>query len=337
MKTSSLLARFRLLIIVLALGAVLAIIYPRFLTVSNLTNVLWSVCVIAIMCTGAIYTPITGGIDLSVGSVAAIASIVVNHLMNVMGVPMWPSLLITLVIGTAIGLLNGVVVAKFKVHGFIVTMAAKTYLFGLAMWISNGAMIGIYEPEEFLMIGTGRFLGIPVPVYIMLVMTLLSHFLLKNTVFGRQVIAVGVNDVTAKLSGVNPDRTRMIAYSISAFTATLAGIVLASLTQQAYAVAAMGYEFNVITALVVGGTSLMGGSGSVFGALLGAILVGFIDNGLNLMNVPAAYHSIVTALVILVALILNTGVQAPRWLRRLTARKARTQSGEQVAPREGVL
>jgi ribose/xylose/arabinose/galactoside ABC-type transport system permease subunit len=176
-----------------------------------------------------------------------------------------------------------------------------------------------------------------VPVYIMLVMTLLSHFLLKNTVFGRQVIAVGVNDVTAKLSGVNPDRTRMIAYSISAFTATLAGIVLASLTQQAYAVAAMGYEFNVITALVVGGTSLMGGSGSVFGALLGAILVGFIDNGLNLMNVPAAYHSIVTALVILVALILNTGVQAPRWLRRLTARKARTQSGEQVAPREGVL
>jgi ribose transport system permease protein len=330
MTTKSFLARFRLLFIVLALGAVLAIIYPRFLTISNLTNVLWSVTVIGIMCTGAIYTPITGGIDLSVGSVAAIASIVVNHLMNVMGVPMWPSLLITLVIGTAFGLLNGVVVAKFKVTGFIVTVAAKTYLFGLAMLISNGAMIGIYEPKAFLFIGTGRFLGVPVPVYIMLAMTLLSHFLLKNTVFGRHVIAVGANDVTSKLSGVNPDRTRIIAYSISSFTATLAGIVLASLTQQAYAVAAQGYEFSVIIALVVGGTSLLGGSGSVFGALLGAILVGFIDNGLNLMNVPSAYHSIVTGFVILGALILNIGIERPKWFR-LPTRPAKAVI--QVGPR----
>lgn len=315
MTTKAFLARFRLLFIVLAVAAVLAIIYPRFLTASNLTNVLWSVCVIAIMCTGAIYTPITGGIDLSVGSVAAIASIIVNHLMNVMGVPMGPSLLITLIIGTALGLLNGFVVAKFRVTGFIVTLAAKTYLFGLAMLISNGAQIGIYGPKSFLFIGTGRLLGIPVPVYLMLLMTVLSHFLLKNTVLGRKMIAVGANDVTAKLSGVDPDRTRMIAYSISAFTATLAGIVLASLTQQAYAVAAQGYEFNVIIALVIGGTSLLGGSGSVFGALLGAILVGFIDNGLNLMNVPSSYHPIVTGIVILGALILNTGVARPKWLR----------------------
>lgn len=325
MTTKAFLARFRLLFIVLAVGAVLAIIYPRFLTASNLTNVLWSVCVIAIMCTGAIYTPITGGIDLSVGSVAAIASIVVNHLMNVMGVPMWPSLLITLVIGTSFGLLNGFVVSKFRLSGFIVTMAAKTYLFGFAMLISNGAMIGIYGPQDFLFIGTGRFLGIPAPVYLMLIMTVLSHLLLKNTVFGRRMIAVGTNDVTAKLSGVNPDRTRMAAYSISAFTATLAGIVLASLTQQAYAVAAQGYEFSVITALVVGGTSLLGGSGSVFGALLGAILVGLIDNGLNLMNVPASYHPIVTGIVILVALLLNTGVERPKWLK-LPARAARTST-----------
>ncbi len=333
MTIKSFLANFRLLFIVLGLGAILTLIYPRFLTASNLTNVLWSVCVIGIMCTGAIYTPITGGIDLSVGSVAAIASIVVNHLMNVLGVPMWPSLLITLVIGTAFGLVNGIVVAKFKVTGFIVTMAAKTYLFGLAMLISNGAMIGIYKPDAFLFIGTGRLLGIPVPVYIMLIITVLSHFLLKNTVFGRQVIAVGANDVTAKLSGVDPDRTRMIAYSISSFTATIAGIVLASLTQQAYAVAAQGYEFNVIIALVIGGTSLMGGSGSVFGALLGAILVGFIDNGLNLMNVPAAYHPIVTGVVILGALILNIGIERPRWFK-LPIRAEKAVSGAKPNPGE---
>jgi ribose/xylose/arabinose/galactoside ABC-type transport system permease subunit len=201
------------------------------------------------------------------------------------------------------------------VTGFIVTMAAKTYLFGIAMFISNGAMIGIYGPPTFLFIGTGRILGIPVPVYIMLIMTVLSHLLLKNTVFGRRVIATGANDVTARLSGVDPDRMRIFAYAISSFTATIAGIVLASLTQQAYAVAAMGYEFNVIIALVVGGTSLLGGSGSVFGALLGAILVGFIENGLNLMNVPASYHPIVTGVVILASLILNQGVSRPKWLR----------------------
>jgi ribose transport system permease protein len=325
MTAKSFLARFRLLFIVLALGAIMAIIYPRFLTAGNLSNVLWSVCVIAIMCTGAIYTPITGGIDLSVGSVAALASIIVNMLMNQLGVPMWASLLITLIIGTAIGFVNGVIVSKFKVSGFIVTMAAKTVLFGVAMLISNGAMIGIYGPKAFLVIGTGRFLGVPAPVYLMALMAVLSHLLLTYTIYGRQVIAVGANDTTARLSGVDPDRTRMAAYSISAFTATVAGIVLASLTQQAYAVAAQGYEFNVITALVLGGTSLLGGSGSVFGALLGAILVGLIDNGLNLMNVPASYHPIVTGIVILVALILNTGVARPKWLR-LPARPAKVSS-----------
>lgn len=325
MKTSALLTRFRLLIIVLAVGAILAIIYPRFLTVGNLTNVLWSITVIAIMCTGAIYAPITGGIDLSVGSVAALASIIVNHLMNLWGVPMGPSLLATLVVGALVGVVNGVVVAKFKVSGFIVTMAAMTYLFGLAMLISNGAMIGIYQPKAFLVIGTGRFLGVPVPVYIMLIMTVLSHLLLRYTIFGRQVIAVGANDATAKLSGIDPDRIRIVAYTISSLTATMAGIVLASLTQQAYAVAAQGYEMSVITALVVGGTSLLGGSGSVFGALLGAILVGFIDNGLNLMNVPASYHPIVTGVVILGALILNTGLELPTWLRPIVTRRTHLQ------------
>ncbi|MBN1246806.1 MAG: ABC transporter permease, partial [Anaerolineae bacterium] len=168
-------------------------------------------------------------------------------------------------------------------------------------------------------------------VYIMLVMTLLSHFLLSNTVFGRKVVAVGVNDVTSKLSGINPDQTRIIAYSLSSFTATLAGIVLASLTQQAYAVAAQGYEFKVIIALVVGG----GRSGSVFGAFLGAILVGFLENGLNLMNVPAAYHPIVTGAVILGALILNVGVERPKWFRLPAWPRRPSGAVPQVEPRLG--
>ena len=310
---------FRLFGILLLMMVGLSLISDRFLTVDNLTNVLWSVCLIGIMTTGAIYAPITGGIDLSVASIAALAGIVANVLMNVYGLHWLLSLFITLLIGVLIGWVNGVVTTKFLVPAFIVTMAAKTYLFGVAMLVSNGDQITIMQPKEFLAIGVSKFLGIPIPIYIMALLVILSHILLKHTVFGRQCIAVGANEVSAKLSGVNPDRTRIIVYIISSVTASIAGIVMASLTQQAYAMNATGYEFDVITAIVIGGTSLMGGNGSVTGALIGAVMVGFINNGLNLLDMPSAYHPIATGIVILAALILNQGVNLPNSLKKIMA------------------
>ncbi|SDH95799.1 ABC transporter permease, partial [Propionivibrio dicarboxylicus] len=182
----------------------------------------------------------------------------------------------------------------------------------------------IMEPKPFLEIGVGKFLGIPIPIYIMMLLVVASHVLLKHTAFGRRAIAVGANEVAAKLTGVNPDKTRIIVYTISSVTATIAGIVMASLTQQAYAMNASGYELDVITAIVVGGTSLMGGNGSVIGALIGAVMVGFINNGLNLLDMPSAYHPIATGIVILVALILNQGSDIASWIKRLrTLGKAR--------------
>ncbi len=308
---------FRLFGILLLMMVGLTLISDRFLTVDNLTNVLWSVCLIGIMTTGAIYAPITGGIDLSVASIAALAGIVANVLMNVYGLHWLLSIVITLLIGVLIGWVNGVVTTKFLVPAFIVTMAAKTYLFGVAMLVSNGDQITIMQPKEFLAIGVSKFLGIPIPIYIMAVLVIVSHILLKHTVFGRQCIAVGANEVSAKLSGVNPDRTRIIVYIISSVTASIAGIVMASLTQQAYAMNATGYEFDVITAIVIGGTSLMGGNGSVTGALIGAVMVGFINNGLNLLDMPSAYHPIATGIVILAALILNQGVSIPKSIQYL--------------------
>ncbi len=303
---------FRLLGILLLLMVALTFVSDRFLTPENLTNVLWSVCLIGIMASGAIYAPITGGIDLSVGSIAALSGIIANVLMNQVGLNWILALVITLGFGVLIGFINGIVTTKFKVPAFIVTMAAMTYLFGVAMLVSNGDQITIMQPEPFLAIGIGKFLGVPLPIYIMVVMIVASHILLKKTVFGRQVIAVGANEVAAKLSGVNPDRIRIIVYVISAVSASVAGIVMASLTQQAYAMNAKGYELDVITAIVVGGTSLMGGSGSVMGALIGAVMVGFINNGLNLLNMPASFHPLATGIVILVALILNQGVTLPK-------------------------
>ncbi len=306
----------RLFAVLLGLMVVLSLVSDRFLTVDNLTNVLWSVCLIGIMATGAIYAPITGGIDLSVASMAALAGILANVFMNTLGMNWIIAILLTLIIGACIGWLNGIVTTKFLVPAFIVTMAAKTYLFGVAMLVSNGDQITIMQPAPFLQIGIGKFLGIPIPIYIMFTLVIISHVLLKKTVFGRRAIAVGANEVSAKLSGVNPDRTRIIVYTISSVTATIAGIVMASLTQQAYAMNATGYELDVITAIVVGGTSLMGGSGSVIGALIGAVMVGFINNGLNLLDMPSAYHPIATGIVILVALIMNQGVSLPAIFRK---------------------
>ena len=325
MKTKSALFKdyrveLRLFGVLLALMVVLSLISDRFLTVDNLTNVLWSVCLIGIMTTGAIYAPITGGIDLSVASMAALAGILANVFMNTLGMNWVVAIVLTLVIGAGIGWLNGVVTTKFLVPAFIVTMAAKTYLFGVAMLVSNGDQITIMQPAPFLQIGIGKFLGIPIPIYIMFALVIVSHILLKKTVFGRRAIAVGANEVSAKLTGVNPDRTRIIVYTISSVTATIAGIVMASLTQQAYAMNATGYELDVITAIVVGGTSLMGGSGSVIGALIGAVMVGFINNGLNLLDMPSAYHPIATGIVILVALIMNQGVSLPAVFRKWFAR-----------------
>lgn len=314
-KAQRLVADSRLFIILLLLGAILTILSPRFLTIENLSNVLWSVCLIGIMSSGAIYAPVTGGIDLSVASNASLSGIIAYELMNVGHVQWVLALIITLGFGVLIGLVNGVLTTKFRVPAFIVTMAAKTYLFGFAMLVSNGATITIMGPKQFLAIGVGKFLGLPIPIYIMLAMIIASHILLKHTGFGRRAIAVGANEVAAKLSGVDPDLTRIIVYSISGVTASVAGIVMASLTQQAYAPNASGYELDVITAIVVGGTSLMGGNGSVAGALIGAVMVGFINNGLNLMNIPASYQPLVTGVVILLALILNQGIAVPAFLR----------------------
>ena len=324
MKSRSALSKMtgelRLFGVLLLLMLALSLISDRFLSVDNLTNVLWSVCLIGIMTTGAMYAPVTGGIDLSVGSMAALAGILANVFMNTFGMHWILAMLLTLLIGAVIGWVNGIVTTKFLVPAFIVTMAAKTYLFGLAMLISNGDQITIMEPKPFLEIGVGKWLGIPIPIYIMVVLVIVSHILLKHTVFGRRAIAVGANEVSAKLAGVNPDRTRIIVYTISSVTATIAGIVMASLTQQAYAMNASGYELDVITAIVVGGTSLMGGNGSVLGALIGAIMVSFINNGLNLLDMPSAFHPIATGLVILIALILNQGVSVPTVFRKWFSR-----------------
>lgn len=291
--------------VIVLLMLALSLVSSRFFTASNLTNVVWSVCIIGILTSGAIYPRITGGIDLSLGSMVALTGIIADKFMNHMGIHWLAAIALTVVIGGLIGLFNGFIVSKIRVPAFVVTMAAKTYLYGVALVVSSGAMLAVLEPKPFVQIGIGRFLGLPIPIYIMVVLVLGSQFLLKRTSFGRQVMAVGANETAAKLSGVDPDRIRLISYTISGMTSAVGGVVLASLTQQIFAAAASGVELDVMTALVIGGTSAVGGKGSVIGGLLGAVMVAFIINGLNLLNVPAQFHPIVTGVVIILALLLN--------------------------------
>ncbi len=302
----------RLAVVLVPLMVVLSVLSPRFLTLDNLTNVVWSVCLIGILSSGAIYPRITGGIDLSLGSTAALSGIVVDLFMNRMGIPWIPSILLTVAIGALVGLFNGFIVAKIKIPAFVVTMAAKTYLYGIALVVSQGAMLAILEPRPFILISTGRFLGLPNPIYIMVALVISSQFVLRKTAFGRQVMAVGSNEVAARLSGVDPDRVRLISYTISGATSAVGGVILASLTQQVFAAAASGIELDVMTALVIGGTSAVGGRGSVVGALIGAIMVAFIINGLNLLNVPNLYQPIAIGTVIIIALLLNEGYLVPK-------------------------
>ena len=312
MNRKPLAAELKLIFVLLPLMAVLTILSPRFLSMSNLSNVLWSVSLIGILSSGAIYPRITGGIDLSLGSTVALTGIVVDMLMNRFGVHWIPAIFLTIVVGAFLGLFNGFIVAKIRVPAFVVTMAAKTYLYGVALVVSQGAMLAILGPKPFIAIGTGRFLGLPNPVYIMVILAAVSQFALKRTAFGRQVMAVGSNEVAAKLSGVDPDRVRLASYTISGATSAVGGVVFASLTQQVFAAAASGIELEVMTALVIGGTSAVGGRGSVVGGIIGAIMVAFIINGLNLMNVPAPFHPIVSGVVIILALILNEGYFVPK-------------------------
>jgi ribose transport system permease protein len=312
MRNKTMISELRLMLVLIPLMAVLTLVSPRFLTVDNLTNVVWSICLIGILASGSIYARITGGIDLSLGSMAALTGIIVDIFMNRFGIHWLVSIGMTMAIGAVIGLFNGFIVAKIKVPAFVVTMAAKTYLYGVGLVVSQGAMLAILRPAPFIAIGTGRLFGLPYPIYIMLVLTVVSQFVLRRTTFGRQVMAVGANETAAKLSGVDPDKIRMISYAISGTTSAVGGVVLASLTQQVFAAAASGIELEVMTALVIGGTSAVGGRGSVVGAIIGAVMVAFIINGLNLLNVPAPYHPIVSGVVIIVALLMNEGYLVPK-------------------------
>ncbi|WP_028448555.1 MULTISPECIES: ABC transporter permease [Chitinibacter] len=289
----------------LVLAAGLAITSPDFLTLGNLLNVFRQVSINALIAFGMTLVILLGGIDLSVGSILALSS-VLTALMISHGIDPVAATGLGVLAGAGMGMVNGLVISKGKVAPFIATLGTMTILRGLALVFSEGRPITGLDSDFFAMLGGGYVAGlIPVPVVIMVVMFGVFWFVLKRTVFGRHVYAVGGNEEAAGLSGIKTGQIKVWVYTLSGAMAATAGMILTSRLNSAQPTAGTGYELDAIAAVVLGGTSLTGGRGWIFGTLVGALLIGILNNGLNLLGVSSFYQQVIKGVVILLAVLLD--------------------------------
>ncbi len=280
---------------------------PELFTVDNILNILRQTSVNAIIAVGMTLVILTAGIDLSVGSVLALCGAFAASLIA-MEVPVLIAVPTALLAGAALGAISGIIIAKGKVQAFIATLVTMTLLRGVTMVYTDGRPIstGFTDTADaFAWFGTGYALGIPVPVWLMVVVFAAAWYLLNHTRFGRYVYALGGNESATRLSGINVDRVKIGVYAICGMLAALAGIIVTSRLSSAQPTAGMGYELDAIAAVVLGGTSLMGGKGRIMGTLIGALIIGFLNNALNLLDVSSYYQMIAKAVVILLAVLVD--------------------------------
>jgi ribose transport system permease protein len=305
-----LVARFGLVMALIALIVTLSLLSDRFLTQGNIINVLRQISINAIIAAGMTVVIIGRGIDLSVGSLLALTG-VVGASLAVGGLPAGIAIAAALGLGLAMGIFNGAFVAYAGIAPFIVTLAGLTIFRGMALAFTDGRPISGLPPT-YMTIGYGTFLGLPVPVWIMLGFLLLTHVILRYTALGRAIYAIGGNEEAARLSGIPVRRVTLFTFAFSGLAAALASVVLTGRLNSAQPSAGVMFELDAIAAVVVGGTSLFGGKGGVFGTLVGALIIGVINNGMNLLNVPSFYQQIVKGGVILAALLIERLVSARR-------------------------
>ncbi|MFP3324004.1 ribose ABC transporter permease [Planococcus sp. SIMBA_160] len=284
---------------------IITAINPSFLSMSNILNVLRQVSINALIAFGMTFVILTGGIDLSVGSILALTGAVTAGMMA-SGIDPILAMLLGLFLGAVLGAINGVIIAKGKVAPFIATLATMTIYRGLTLVYTEGRPIsGLGDSMSFQMLGKGYFLGIPIPVVTMLVSFGILYFILKKTTFGRRVYAVGGNEEASVLSGINADRIKIYVYSLVGALAALASLILTSRLNSAQPTAGQMFELDAIAAVVLGGTSLTGGRGWIVGTLIGALIIGVLNNGLNLIGVSSFFQQVVKGAVILLAVLLD--------------------------------
>jgi ribose transport system permease protein len=310
MKSSSffskqILQKLGALIGLILITVILSIVSSSFLTLENVFNVLRQVSINALIAFGMTFVILTGGIDLSVGSILALSSAITAGMLA-SGMDPILAMFIGLGSGAVMGAINGLFITKGKVAPFIATLATMTIFRGLTLVYTDGRPItGLSNSSFFEIMGRGYFGWIPVPVIWMLVCYVILYFILKKTTFGRRVYAIGGNEEASILSGIRVNSVKIWIYSITGTLSALAGIILASRLDSAQPTAGASYELDAIASVVLGGTSLSGGKGWIFGTLVGALIIGVLNNGLNLMNVSSFYQQVVKGGVILLAVLLD--------------------------------
>lgn len=299
------LSRYGLLIALIIVCAVLSVLTPRFLTVQNLMIIVTQVSINALLAFGVTFVIITGGIDLSIGSIVAVTGVVAASFAHPDTFPVVVPVGVGLLAGLAFGAFNGFVITRSKVPPFIVTLGTMTIGRGLALILSKGRPISNLS-DAFNFLGGGKVLGVPMLVIILLIAFVLCAIVLRKTVIGRYMYAVGGNEQAARASGISLSRVKLVVYTLCGGLAGLAGILLTSRITTGQPNAGAGFELDAIAAAIIGGTSTSGGTGTITGTLLGALLIGVISNGLDLMNVTSYYQQVVMGAIIIGAVVLDS-------------------------------
>ncbi|MFZ7155763.1 ribose ABC transporter permease [Avibacterium avium] len=304
-KLKNFLIEQRSILALIVLIVIVSSINPNFFTMDNLLNILRQTSVNAIIAVGMTFVILTAGIDLSVGSVLALTGAIAASLVN-LDLSIFIVIPLVLLCGTLLGGISGVIIAKGKVQAFIATLVTMTLLRGVTMVYTDGRPISLGfsdVADQFSFLGTGYLFNIPFPIWLMAIIFLVAWYILKHTPMGRYIYALGGNESATRLSGINVDKVKIFVYAISGFLATVAGLIVTSRLSSAQPTAGVSYELDAIAAVVVGGTSLMGGKGRIFGTLIGALIIGFLNNALNLLDISSYYQMIAKSIVILAAVL----------------------------------
>lgn len=292
--------------ILIALTAIVAFFafFPRtgsvFLTTGNIMNILRQASTNLLIALAMTLVIILGGIDLSVGSIVALTGVVTGGLIAYNGLPVWVAVIGAILVGLFFGLMNGFIISKTSIPAFIVTLSTMNIGRGLAYIYTGGAPIRVVS-DDFNFIGSGYVFGIPIPVLYLLAFTIVFAYTMNKTKLGRHIYAVGGNPEAARFSGINNSKITLIVYTLSGLMAAISGVILASRMFSGQPTAGEGAEMDAIAAVVIGGTSMSGGIGTIGGTIIGGLIIAVLNNGLNLMNVSSFWQLVVKGVIILIA------------------------------------
>lgn len=300
------LAKFTNLFVLIIVVAILSALKPEFLGVNNLINVVRQISFIAIIAVGVLPALIARGMDLSLGSIVGLTSVIVASVCHPDQAPLFVTILVGLAVGTGVGACNGLMISKGRIPAFITTLATATILRGAAMLYSDGKTISNLK-ESFVFLGAGRIFGIPVPIIILAFIAAVTYVILNHTRFGRHIYAIGGNPNAALIAGVNVQRVEIMVYVYAGLLAAVSSMVLTARVRSGQPGLGTGFELDAIAAAVIGGTSLSGGIGTVGGTLMGALLIGVINNGLELLGLNTYWQSIAKGVIIALAVFIDQG------------------------------